>query len=196
MNFSGLDDLQLLRLTQEGSEKAFAEIYTRYWKKIYSIAFTFLKSKEAAQDSVQEVFLKLWHNRHNLAHVQAFKPYLFVSARNLIISTLRNNVLLVDLSPGQDVLEQTFLPDRQLSYKESVKLLQQAIEQLPLQQQRAYKLSRNDGLRYDDIAKEMGISPLTVRTHITKALAFIRKYLTENSVSSIVLLLILLGKKD
>jgi RNA polymerase sigma-70 factor (ECF subfamily) len=195
MNYSALDDIELIKFLQEENEEAFAEIYNRYWKRIYTMALSYTKSPEAAQDIVQEVFLKLWIKKENLLQVQEFRPYLFVTARNLIISSLRNQVFHVDLDPDEEVEENTFLPERQLSYKESINLLHKAIGLLPPQQQRAYQLSRNEGLRYEDIAQEMGISPLTVRTHISKALSFIRKYLTDNAVHPVVLLMLLLCKK-
>lgn len=195
MNYSALNDTELLQLLLQEDDEAFAELYNRYWKRIYTMALTYTKSPEAAQDIVQDVFLKIWIKKENLLQIREFKPYLFVSARNLIISSLRNQVFHVNLDPDEQIEEEMLLPEKQLSYKESVNLLHKAIDLLPPQQQRAYQLSRNEGLRYEDIAQEMGISPLTVRTHITKALSFIRKYLTDNAVHPVLLLMILLCKK-
>lgn len=195
MNYPALDDIELIKILQEENEEAFAELYNRYWKRIYTMALSYTRSPEAAQDIVQDVFLKIWIKKENLLQVREFKPFLFVTARNLIISSLRNRVFHVNLDPDEQVEEETFLPERQLSYKESVGLLHKAIDLLPPQQQRAYRLSRNEGMRYEDIAQEMGISALTVRTHITKALSFVRKYLTDNSVHPVLLLMILLCKK-
>jgi len=195
MDYSVLDDMQLLRFLQEENEEAFAEIYNRHWKRIYTLALSYLKSPEAAQDVVQDVFVKIWMNKENLLHVKEFKPYVFVTARNLIISSLRNTIFYVSLDPDEQVEEELLLPERQLSYKESVNLLHRAIELLPPQQQRAYKLSRDEGMRYEEIAQEMGISKLTVRTHMTNALSFIRKYLIDNAVHPIVLMSLLLLKK-
>jgi RNA polymerase sigma-19 factor, ECF subfamily len=182
MSFSNLDDKQLLELLRQGNHEAFEEIYLRHWKRIYTVAILYIKSPEAAQDIVQEVFLKIWTSKEKLPEIRQFKSYLFVSARNLVISSLRNNVFHVSLDPEEPVKEDVFLPEMQLSYKESLGILHKAIELLPPQQQRAYKLSRNVGMRYEQIAEEMGISRLTVRTHLTKALDFIRKYLKGQGV--------------
>ena len=194
MHYTGLDDTQLLKLLQEGDEGAFAEVYNRYWKRVNTVALNFIKSPEAAQDAVQDVFIKIWNSRENLLHVRELKPYLFVTARNQIISSLRNKVFHISLDAEEGVEEETFLPEKQLSYKESVALLQKAIELLPPQQQRAYQLSRDGGLRYEDIAQEMGISRLTVRTHISKAIQFIRQYLTDHEVNPVFLLIFLFWK--
>lgn len=189
MNYQNLDDRELVQLLREENQDAFAEIYYRYWKRIYALALSYLKSPEAAQDIVQEAFVKIWLNREYLLQVKEFRPYLFVIARNLVISELRKTVFHSTLDPGEKLEEELYLPDSQLSYKESVRLLHQAIELLPPQQQRAYQLSRNEGKRYEDIALEMGISRLTVRSHMTKAIDFIRNYLKERSVHPVILLL-------
>ena len=188
MNYAGMEDLQLLKLLQEEDRLAFAEIYNRYWKRIYTMALTYLKSSEAAQDAVQDVFFKLWTGRESLSQVRDFRPYLFVSARNMVISSLRNKIFHVYLDEEEEIEEEILLPERQFSYKESVDLLHKAVDQLPNQQRKAYKLSRNEGMTYEEIAEVMGISRLTVRTHISKAIQFIRKYLTGNAINFIYLL--------
>jgi RNA polymerase sigma-70 factor (ECF subfamily) len=195
MDYSILDDKQLLNFLQEENEDAFTEIYNRHWKRIYTLALSYLKSPEAAQDIVQDVFIKIWTNKENLFQVKEFKSYVFVIARNLIISRLRNTIFHLSLDPDEQIEEEMLLPEKQLSYKESVNLLHKAIELLPLQQRRAYKLSRNEGMRYEEIAQEMGISRLTVRTHITNALSFIRKYLTDHAVHPIFFISFFLLKK-
>jgi RNA polymerase sigma-70 factor (family 1) len=181
MNYSVLDDNELLSFLREENEGAFAEIYHRYWKRIFTKALSYTRSPEAAEDIVQDVFIKIWINKDRLLHVREFRPFLFVSARNLIINSLRNQVFHVSLDPEEQLEEETLLPERQLSYKESINLLRKAIDLLPPQQQRAYRLSRDEGMRYTEIAQEMGISPGTVRIHMSKALSFIRKYLTDKA---------------
>ncbi len=81
----------LLEQIAQGDEAAFATLYDRHWKRVYTIALQYTKSPEAAQDIVQDVFIKIWVNKENLLQVREFKPYLFVTARNMIISSLRNN---------------------------------------------------------------------------------------------------------
>lgn len=184
------NDKELLDRISNGDESAFAALYNRYWKKVYSMAFMYVRSPQAAQDIVQDVFLKIWINRENLQHIQEFRPYFFVTARNIIISSLRNTVFHQYLTDDEQQEESILLPEKMLSFKESVNLLHKAIETLPPQQQRAYRLSRNEGLSYEEIAQEMGISRLTVRTHITKALGTLRKYLTDKSVNPLLLILL------
>lgn len=195
MDHTTLSDTTLINLLQEGNEEAFAEIYNRYWKRVYFLAFKYTKSPQIAQDLVQDVFLKVWINRKNYVHVKEFKSYLIVAARNQIISALRNKVFYESIESIEIIEEEILLPEKQLSYKESVVFLNEAIEMLTPRQKNIYQLSRNEGLKYEEIAKEMGISVSTVKNHMTKAIQFIRNHLTDKHVHPIILILILLGKK-
>lgn len=186
------NEKELLQRVAGGDTAAFARLYDAYWNKIYSMSMLYMKSPQAAQDIVQDVFMKLWDKRQSLPEVQAFRPFLFVMARNLLISRLRATFFHEDLAAaeGEPMKEKWLLPDRQLSYKESVQLLHQAMDQLAPQQKKAFQLSRTEGLSYREIAEKMQISPLTVRTHISTALASIRLYLNNHALHLMIFLLL------
>jgi RNA polymerase sigma-70 factor (ECF subfamily) len=74
MNMNALDEKLLLQQIAEGSEKAFAVLVERKWNNIYWQALTYVKSTHAAQDIVQEVFVKIWQTRKKLTQVQG-RPY-------------------------------------------------------------------------------------------------------------------------
>jgi RNA polymerase sigma-70 factor (family 1) len=185
----------LLRIAKDDAE-AFAQLYDHYWNRIYSLARVYLKSSQTAEDLVQEIFLKIWSGRKTLGEVRSFRPFLLVMARNMIISHLRKTVFLYELGDedytrsAEDFLQ----PDHLLTLKESALLLQEAVDSLPAQQKRAYRLSRDSGKSYAEIAQDMQISPLTVRTHISQALAFLRRYLHSCSLPAKFLMLLLSGK--
>lgn len=188
MIYTAYSDLELLEFLKDGNEDAFSEIYHRYWKNVYKIAFKYTKSNELAEDIVQDIFLKVWNNRNHFIHVKEFKYYLFVMARNQVITTLRNNIFNIDIEIKQDIKEETLVPEQQLSFKEAMGIFKRAIESLPPQQKLAYQLSRDSGLKYEEIARRMGISISTVRIHISKAVQSIRKYLKKNDLEPIIVL--------
>lgn len=102
--------MQLLQLLKEENEDAFTEVYNRYWKRIYTIALTYLKSPEAAQDIVREVFVKIRTNKDVLVQVKDFRLYLFVVARNSIINGLCNKVFHTSTDTYEKEEEEIFLP--------------------------------------------------------------------------------------
>ena len=89
MNMHALDEKLLLLQIAEGNEKAFAVLVERKWNNIYLQALTYLKSAQAAQDMVQEVFIRIWQNRKKLPAIESFVSFVFILARNEIISALR-----------------------------------------------------------------------------------------------------------
>lgn len=185
------EDILLLEIA-EGNEKAFRRLFEHYWRKIYSVAFVLTKSSILSEEIVQDVFLKIWLKRGELPSIQKFDSFLFTVARNHIYNMLRNKTKELSFI-GQ--LEECFaetsgLPEEELYLKETKQLIKRAVEQLPAQQRTVFELSRNDGLDHAKIAERLAISKLTVKSHMTKALQSIRKYL-QGHVDGLLLVLII-----
>jgi len=190
------DEPTLLLKIADGDETAFRQLFNQYWDNIYGVAFTFTKSPVLAEEMVQDVFVKIWINRQQLPQVKKFSDYLFIIARNHIFSVLRKKIYE---EPFSDHLKNYFreasnLPDQQLLYRDAENLLQEALAQLPPQQHLIYCLSRKDGLNQDEIASKLNISKNTVKSHMSKALQFLRNYLqmhTEVSAFAILYCLVM-----
>lgn len=190
-------DHELIIRVSQGDEKAFRQLFNRYWDNVYSVAFAFTKSSVFSEEIVQDVFLKIWLKREHLASVTKFNAYLFTVAKNHIYNELRKKTAEQPFVEhlNQHFLESSALPEQQLLVKETKQLINKAVRQLPGQQQAVYELSRNEGLDHAAIAERLSISKLTVKSHMTKALRFIRHYLQVHDdmlliVSCIVHLLI------
>ncbi|WP_295120030.1 RNA polymerase sigma factor [uncultured Chitinophaga sp.] len=173
----------LLEAIAKGDGIAFRAVFDHYWDKIYSMALAYTKSASLADDVVQEVFIKIWGKREQLPAVEKFDAYLFISARNEIISTLRKKVIHLPLEEHlhQHISAQTPVPDEVLSLKESQALISEAVAILPPQQQRIYILSRTEGLSQQQISEQLGISVSTVKVHMNKALHTIKAYLAAHA---------------
>jgi RNA polymerase sigma-70 factor (family 1) len=171
------NDKNLLILVSQNSEAAFRQLFDLYWNKIYSVAFALTKSKMISEEIVQDVFLKVWTKRTELPALDNFDAFLFIVARNHIYNVLRKKSVEPVLShPAPPCLDNAG-PEQVFCAKETLQLVEQAVALLPDQQQAVFRLSRNEGLDYNTIALQLGISRSTVKNHMTKALRFLRQYL-------------------
>lgn len=169
---------ELLCEAAEGNAQSFEELYRLYRNKALSVILTFTKSYAEAEDILQDIFLQFWSGRKNLQNVEAFDAYLFISTRNAIRKTLvkkeKQQQLISQYSSEQPF--QSLYPDQQAA-KEVALLVNKALEGLPEQQQRIYKMSRHDGLTHEQIGQLLQLSPKTVANTITLVLNHIRIFL-------------------
>ena len=179
---------ELLQRLSLGDKQAFTILFDTYWNNIYHVALALTKSPDSAADTVQEIFMRVWNKREELATVDRFDNFLFTMARNHIYSEFRR------LNIRQDHVERLqahfattlHTPEDQMLYKESTELIEKAVAHLAPQQQQVYRLSREQGLTHEAIAVTMGISVNTVRNHMVKAIKGIRSYLTDHDQSLLV----------
>src|SRR6478735_11143470 len=83
------NEKELLALIAKGDEIAFSKLFFQFKDRIYSIAFKLTKSTIAAEEIVQEVFLKIWLKRASLTEIENFSAYLFIIARNDVYKGLK-----------------------------------------------------------------------------------------------------------
>ena len=174
-------DFQLLQQIQADNMLALDELYKRYQKRLFHFANYILKSSADSENIVQEVFLKLWENRHRIEKV---KPYIFSIAYNSTISQIRKKIREQAFIDHVKSLPETWEDpvNIDLEYRELKEKAETIIHELPDRQKEVYLLSRQDGLSYREIAKKMDISVNTVENHLVKALKTIRKELGNVSL--------------
>jgi RNA polymerase sigma-70 factor (family 1) len=186
----------LLRISR-GDAWAFRQIFDAYSRQVYSLCIKLTKDAEAAKDLTQEIFARLWVKREQLKGVYHFKGFLTTMALNLIRNELRKKVL--DLTNAAFLMnyfeESASAPDKIMEFKEFQWMIQEAVDQLPPQLNRSFVLSRMAGMSHAEIARQMELSPLTVKSHIARALTFIRSYLEQHSAQSLTVLCLAILKK-
>ncbi len=179
---------ELLSKIAAQDELAFAIIYERYVKKIYTFSFRLLKSKELAEEVVQESFLKVWLLGEALTGIVNIEAYLMTLSRNKSLDILRQQVRErhsdSSWNEGHNETEETIL------LNDTRKLLQTAIDLLPPQQKQVYQLCQQEGLKYEEAAATLNLSPLTVKKHMQLALRFVRNHVSNHSKIAIALILL------
>lgn len=160
------------------NEKAFRKLFDFYYQDIYGYSMSILKSKEAAEENVQDVFMKVWQHRENLNTEQSFKSYIFTIARNQAFNYLNkaaNDVLLKEEIFYESQKSHEY-GDYSVREADCKKLRKQAISQLPPKRKQIFKMSRKKGMSYEEISQELGISINTVKNQMSKALESMRVF--------------------
>ena len=184
-------DTELAILLTLNDEAAFSELYVRYKDKLYYFCLHLLKSKEEANDIVQEIFIRIWESRNFINPDLSFSSFLYTMARNRILNYFRDidiDEKVKEILATQKVTEEEAI-DSKIIYTEYQVILQKAISQLPPQRRKIFNMSRIESMSHKEIAAELGISVNTVQEHISEALKFIKAYFSKHADMSIILLL-------
>ncbi len=185
--YSELSDAELAGRLKEGDQPSFTEIYHRYWKFLFQTANNILQNEEAAQDIVQEVFIRVWERRE-IADIQSLKAYLQQATRFSVLKAIRaqkNDALFYERL--REVSTELII-EQPLLFKEQRQLLDKLISSLPEDCQESFRLSREAQLTYKQIAAQLDISEKTVEKRMTKALKYLREKLSLEMCVAILML--------
>jgi RNA polymerase sigma-70 factor (ECF subfamily) len=184
MKFEATTDQNLVAELIKGKVVAFDNLYERYSERLYVFALMLLKDKEDSRDVVQETFLKLWQKRNELNESKSFKSFVFTISYNIIIDRFRKRT---NDQKFMACYRQHFNFETSSAVNDSdFNLINQQvidiIEKLPLRRKEIFKLSREKGLTYSEIANELNISVKTVETQIGLALKYIRAEIDDKNL--------------
>jgi len=182
-------DADLMSEIKAGNMRAFDQLYNRYCKRLLSFSLSIVKSREEAENIVQEVFLALWVNRGKISNDASIKYYIFTIAYNTSISALRKKTKDEKFFEQlKDLQELTAEPeDLQTEYSDLEGKLSEILDALPSRQREIFILHKVNGLKYQEIASKLNISVNTIENHMSRALKTIRSKLGTNSLSATIL---------
>ncbi len=184
----------LLQQSSEGNAAAFHELYQLHKKGVFAVVNLRIPDLDDAKDVVQEVFLELWLKRESLSSIRDLKPYLYIVARNQVVSAFRKKhiqmrnegILLEGLNTLDHSAEDSAIA-RELYHQ-----INHLVERLPETTRQCYHLSKNEGKRNGEIADILNISEKTVRNNISEALKRLRSSLKETHPEMLALLIFML----
>ncbi len=171
----------LVTQLKAGCESAFRIIYHKYWSLVFNFTRLYISSPSEAEEVVQEVFVKFWEARHILDTDKPLKGFLFIITRNLIFNKFRRNfnevnykmTVLKGVSQSYEIEDDIEVNDLKL-------FIDKLIEELPIRQKEVFKLSREKNLTHHEISTLLSISEKTIERHITEAIKFIKKRMTQH----------------
>lgn len=170
-------DKKLLSLLKTRDDyDAFTEIYSRYWDVLLNTAYQRLKSREASEEIVQEVFVTLFVKRAEIQISTSLEAWLKTALKYKVFNIYRSQQIhLLHLNKIIRKNEiSPLMPDEVVNLKEIKKRIEVAADKLPDKCRQVFLLSRFEHLSQQEIAERMGISLSTVKKHLTKAIAALR----------------------
>lgn len=184
----------LLGLIADGDETAFRKLFHTYMPLLHPLILKVVKEDEAAEDILQETFLRIWVYRDKLPEVQNPKAWVFKIAYNQAFTYLKKKVVQQKTSKKFEATNHVDLSknnsEELLAFKNLSFQVKTAINKLPSQQKKVYQLSRDHGLKIEEIATEMSLSQQTVKNTLGRALKFIREQIKESGILLVLLSLL------
>ncbi len=179
-----IDNAYCLARISEGDEHCFNLIFKKYRDRIYGYLFSVTKSREASEEMVLDIFLKIWHGREGATEIRDLEAYLFRIAHRRAIDFFRATKRSPELQdaiweamatvPGPDDA------DTLIHRKNIEQLIKEAVNQLSPQRKKVFELRNLEDMSYAEIGESMQLSSNTVRNHLAAAVQSIRAYLLKN----------------
>jgi RNA polymerase sigma-70 factor (ECF subfamily) len=158
-----------------GDQRAFAELYERHHRTIFTFLLHLTGARSAAEDLLQEAFLRAWRARARYRASGEFRAWLFTIARRLAVDRFRREDLAWEENPSAlDTAVSFEAPDRRAEARDELTRLQRALTQLPPAQREVVLLARLVGAGAEEIAKVTGSTPGAVRVQLHRALHRLR----------------------
>jgi RNA polymerase sigma-70 factor (ECF subfamily) len=178
----------LVQKLQKGDEKTFISLFEDYYVSLCAYSRRYVGRKDIAEEIVSETFFKIWENHKILEIHSSVKAYLFQAVANnslLHLRKLSKEEKIEDYFSGTESENIGFREiaenrsDQSLLMQELTNRIEDAINQLPPQQQTAFRLKRYEGKKNKEIAGEMGLAVKTVEMHLSKAMLSMRNNLKD-----------------
>jgi RNA polymerase sigma-70 factor (ECF subfamily) len=170
----------------EGNPMAIEDLYDFYYPRLYHFSKAFLKLDEGIDDIIQEVFIKVWHNRKSIKNTSTFNAFIYTITKNLLLNELRsrlnNQKMRVKIGKITIPIEYSFI--EQSEYHDLKENVDRAINELPVRQKEIFSLSRIHGYSHKEIAEKLNITTKAVEFHIAKSIVLLKKKLLNFQLAS------------
>ena len=167
--------------------KAYETLYNAMFDPLHRLSFSIVKSNEAAEEIVSDVFIKLWMMRARLSEIDNLKVYLFTIAKNFSINFVYRNYKNISARIDEIDIEPVISfgnPEEIFISAETVEKIKAAIRQLPPQCRLIFQLVKEEEMAYKEVAGILDLSVLTVRNQLVIALKKIATLLPDTINSS------------
>lgn len=158
-------DLLILIKIAEGDEQAFAQLYKKYAVQLLQFAKSLIRNKEQAEEVVEDIFISIWRNRATITEIENIAVYLYVAVKNKCLTLLSQKARELVTAPFDflDIqISESSSPYSVMVTNEAFGHMKNAVDSLPPKCKMIFKLIREDGLKYKEVAEILNISVNTI----------------------------------
>lgn len=167
----------------EGDQYSFRILFHHFAGRLLTFANSMLGSKDAATEVVDDVWVRIWKNRESLSQVDNIRIYLYTATKNSALNYLSRKAKAMITEPFNDItiqLSDEYSPEQQMITEEIFKKIHTAVQDLPPRCKMIFKLVREDGLKYREVAEILKISQNTVDAQMVIAVRKIKDAIGNN----------------
>jgi len=160
-----------------GDTRAFRQIFDALFSNLTKFSFSFVHSKEAATEIVDELFVQLWIKRADIMKINDLRVYLYTATKNASLNYISKKAKQIEVEPYENlIVHMTDLvsPEQIMITKEMLQKIKEAVDSLPPRCKLIFKFVREDGLSYSEVAEILGLSVKTIDAQMVIAVARIR----------------------
>lgn len=173
-------------ICKNDDEAAFEALFGFFYPKLLRFACELVQVKEVAEELVSDIFVKLWNNRKARTDIIYIKKYLYTAVRNSCLNYLRDYPGYYVLNDEEGSLVNTQDPSQEAEWKELLHIMDKTVAALPPQCRTVFKLIKEEGFKYKEVAEILHVSPRTVETQLVRAIDKLRitlnAYLSADAV--------------
>lgn len=161
---------------------AFRKLFNNYYPRLLNYSFVIIKNHESAEDIVLEVLHSIWEKRDKLKWIERFETYLYVCTKNKTLDQIRKNSKFLNVSFSKPHYKEYIThqnPEIQYLNMELLDIVDIAILNLPEKTRLVYRLIKEDGLKYQEVADVLGVSVKTINNQLVCAVKSVRETVTN-----------------
>lgn len=180
MNFSSYSDEALLEAIRQDNEQAFAELVRRYWKTVHAMVYARVRSLDATEEIVQNVFISIWDKRSSLA-IHNIPAYLYATTKNRVINYIQSQLTYRKHWEyyKQFIKRDENVTEQDVQVNEIMEALESGINDLPAKSKKIFQLHQREGLSIAEIASSLNLSEKAIQYHLTQTTKRLRLHLKD-----------------
>jgi RNA polymerase sigma-70 factor (ECF subfamily) len=190
---SAFTDRELLQAIRNDNENAFSELFKRYWRRAFNMAYARVRSKEVTEEIVQDLFVSLWDKRASLS-IKNMSSYIYVAIKHKVLNFIESQVVQQKYWDYQQtfLLQQEEATEKTVEYNELMAVIEEGMDYLSDKTKKVFRLNRLEGRSISETAEILKLSRKATQYHLTRSLKEMRLHLKDYILSATTILCVLI----